>query len=166
MAAVRVPREKVESDALPAVCVKTGEPADQEIRATFSWLPPWTYLLLLAGIFPFLIALFFANEKITARLPVRTYVVDRHRQLTRRVWLLLGLAVGLGVLVGLVGEEWLWLGPPAAVVGAVGTLMRRAQGWIDIRPLRGTSQVELRRVSPAFVTALHHDPELQWSGGR
>lgn len=164
MAAVRLPREKVESGALPAVCVKTGEPADQTIRATFSWLPPWTYLLLLAGIFPFLLALLFANEKIKARLPVRTSVVDRHRQLTSHAWLLIGIALILGVLASFVGEAWLWVGPLAAVVGAGVALVRRAQAWIDIRPLRGTSQVELRRVSPTFATALHHDPALQWSG--
>jgi hypothetical protein len=42
-------REALWYGELPPVCVKTGRPADGTVDVSFERLPPWTYLLLLAG---------------------------------------------------------------------------------------------------------------------
>jgi hypothetical protein len=92
--------------------VKTGEPADGIVSVTFSMLPSWTFLLLFAGIFPFFIALVFANEQIVTQLPIHQSVLDRYHLLGRRAWAYFGIAVACGVAaavsglcVGLVGSS-------------------------------------------------------------
>jgi hypothetical protein len=157
---VRMPRDVFERGELPSVCVKSGEPADQTVEATFRWLPPWTYLLLLAGVLPFLIAVFFAEEKVVGRVPVRHRIVARRRQLGRLVWGWLAVALLAGIGAGATGTDWLWWGSLVGLVGAVGTLVQRDWGWLDVRPVRSTSTVEVRRVHPGFVTALEVDPSL------
>jgi hypothetical protein len=139
------------------VCAKTGEPADGTVNVTFSVLPSWTYLLLLAGIFPFLIAWVFANERIPAQLPVRRSVVDRYHDLRWRALASFGIAVASGV-VAVISVEWVWWGAAALafMVGFV-TLVQRAAGWLDVHPLRGTTLVELRRVSTQFAEAVTHE---------
>lgn len=160
MATMRIPRDLFEAGELPRVCVKSGEPADQTIQATFRWLPPWTYLLWLAGIFPFLIAVVFADEKVVSRVPVGNPIVERHRQLGRVVWGWLAVALLAGVGAAMAGPGWLWWGTLVGVAGAVGTLIQQSRGWIDARPVRGTSTVEVRHAHPGFVTALEQDPTL------
>jgi membrane-bound ClpP family serine protease len=67
---------------LPAVCVKTGEPADRWIRRSFSTAPRWTYWLLLAGVLvlgviPFLIVRAVVSVKATGQLPFARGVASR-----------------------------------------------------------------------------------------
>lgn len=157
MATARVSRERLLEGRLPPVCVKTGTPADGTVTATFSYLPPWTFLLLLAGIFPFFIALMFAEEKIVAQLPLRTAVHHRHRQLTRRAWAFFGVAVVCGTAAAVSALGWLWWGAAAAFVAVVVTLVQRGSGWVEARPVRGTTLVALRRVSSEFATAVEHE---------
>jgi hypothetical protein len=104
------------------VCIKTGRPADGVVNATFSSLPSWTYLLLLAGIFPFLIALVFATEKVRAQVPIRKPVLDRYHDLGQRAWLCFGVAAACG-MVAVIGVEWLWA---AAVLAANAVANERA----------------------------------------
>ena len=160
MATVRIPQDLFEAGELPRVCVKSGEPADQTIKATFRWLPPWTYLLLLAGVLPFLIAMVFADEKVVGRVPVRNLIVERHRRLGHLVWGWLAVVILAAVGAAMAGPGWLWWGVLVGVAGVVGTLIQQSRGWIDARQVRGTSTVEVRRVHPGFVTALEQDPTL------
>jgi hypothetical protein len=154
VAEVRLRREELRLGALPAVCVRTGRPADGTIEVTFGWLPPWTFLLLLAGIVPFFVAALLLRERIPGELPVTRQVVERYHGTARPWWL------GWAVVVVALGVRS-WLGRPAGLVAlgvglglvALG-LVRRSNGWVTAVPVRGTPFVELRRVHPAFAAAV------------
>lgn len=153
MAEALVTREDLWDGDLPAVCVKTGRPAQAMVATTLERLPPWTYLLLLAGILPFLVAVFFARERVAARVPVTREAIERHDTARRQVWLGLGgVLLGLLLAVGVREAAALWL-VGAGVVWTLIAEIRRARCWISGEALRGTPFVELRRVHPAFATA-------------
>lgn len=149
-----VTREQLRSGDLPAVCVKTGEPADATVSVRFSYLPPWTFLLLLPGIAPFLIALVFATERITGRLPITAAAHERYHAHGRIYgWAMAVTAISL-VLAMVRTEPW-WLvgvGVGAALFAVVE--VRRSADWVAARPARATGEVQLRRVHPAFAAAV------------
>ena len=60
MARVRVPTARFKAGDLPAVCAKTGKPADGWLEVEAMRVPSWIFLLLLFGGLPALIALLFA----------------------------------------------------------------------------------------------------------
>jgi hypothetical protein len=155
MATARMSRERLCEGDLPRICVKTGAPADGLVEVECSTLPAWTYLLLLGGIVPFFIALIFASETIRGQVPVHRVVFDRYRRLNRQAWLFTAVAAMAGVTALLSDLGWvLWWVAGAAVIAAAVTFGRRGMGWIDARPVRGTSLVELRGVSPEFAAAV------------
>lgn len=148
MAKVTLSRVELQAGRLPGVCVKSGQRADAMVRAEVSDFPTWTLLLMLAGVLPFLIAVYFTKERIVAELPVCTSVLNRYRRRTGRAWAFVGVAVACGVAAAVSGLVWLWLGVPAAMIVVVVTLVQRRLGWFDARPVFGTTLAELRRVSP------------------
>lgn len=154
MPTAKVSRLRLEEGDLPAVCVKTGEPADGIVSVRFSMLPSWTFLLLLAGIFPFFIALVFANEQIVTQLPIHQSVLDRYHLLGRRAWAYFGIAVACGVAAAVSGFAWVWWAAAIAAVAGVATLTQRGIGWMRARPVSGTSLIELDGVHAAFATAV------------
>lgn len=139
---------------LPPVCVKTGMPADGTVRVTFSRLPTWTYLLLLAGIVPFLIAAFFAREQVRGRVPVTRAAVERYEAYAR--WLRLGWGLaGFGLLAAAVlSEPWMLMLLAVGFGVVLVVELRRAQAWIAGNPVPGTAEVEIRRVHPNFAASL------------
>jgi hypothetical protein len=155
-----VSRERLFYGDLPEVCAKTGEPTSAVVSTTFERLPPWTFLLLFAGIFPFFIAVLFVREKVKAKVPMTAEVVERYHG--RRRWLVLGYAViALALIVTVALQE-----PRIMTAGLIGVVMitvteyRRARDWISAVGVRDTPFVELRRVHPAFVAAVEtHRPE-------
>jgi hypothetical protein len=149
-----VGREALWYGDLPPVCVKTGGPADGTVEVTFERLPPWTYLLLLAGIFPFFVALLLIRDQVRGQVPVTRLVVARYRAHRRPIamgWALVALGVGLAAVAG---EPWLVLLAGAGILLIVVAEVRRTQGWITGVPVAGTPFVELRRVHPAFAAAM------------
>lgn len=154
MATVEVSRLRLREGDLPPICVKTGRPADGTVRVTFATLPAWTYLLLLAGIFPFLIAVVFANEQIVAQVPLRRPVLDRYHAFTMRARMTFGIAVVCGVAAAVSGHGWIvWLAALAGIAG-VAILLQRDTAWVRVRPIGGTSLVELDGVHADFATAV------------
>ena len=82
--------------SLPPVCAKTGEPADGYTKVEFSSTPGWTLILLLFGIFPFLIAHAFASVRVDGLVPLSTVAQRRITMLNR---LFVGLVIlSLGVM--------------------------------------------------------------------
>ena len=154
VATARVSRERLYEGDLPRSCVKTGAPADGTVSVRFSSLPPWMFLLLLAGVLPFFIALMFAREQIRGQVPVHREVVERCHRRGRRAWGLVGIAAASGIAAVVSNLGWLWWVAAAAGVAAVVTLVQRDLGWVDARPVRGTPYVDLRRVSLEFATAV------------
>jgi hypothetical protein len=65
---------QMQPGGLPAICVRTGAPADRWMRRRFATAPAWTYLLLVLGVFivgvlPFLIVRAAVSVKATGQLP-------------------------------------------------------------------------------------------------
>jgi len=156
MATVEVAVRDLERRYLPPVCVKTGLPAEVGVAKTYVWVPGWTWILILFGIFPFLIARHFAAHRVTVELPA-TVEVDRIRRNADRTTILIcALAIAL-----LVFSSWQQL---SALYWLVGVLLLGALIYRTIQHyahwVGGFLQEEvivLTRVHPHFVDACHRD---------
>lgn len=149
---VGVPRERFEAGDLPRVCVRTGQPADGTTEVRFDSTPGWTWILLLFGVLPFLIASWFATEHATGQLPVTRAVVRRYHLLRATSGLL--TIGGLGAVLGAMlvdSPTMAWVGVIAVVVGAIAGVAC-GLGFVSgrVRPDR----IELSRVHPAFAEAM------------
>ena len=100
----------LERGTLPQVCAKTGVPTHGYTKIRFSSAPTWTWILLLFGIFPFLIAQYFATVHVEGIVPMSDVAQRRVTVFNR---LFLGL-VALGAVVIVVG--WWALDTEAAVI--------------------------------------------------
>lgn len=123
-----------QNPVLPRVCAKTGEPADQTIRQVFADLPGWTFLLILWGFIPFLIAAIFARRKVTVDLPISTQT--RHHIAVVNVVSVIATVVGFGLLIVMlvIGEPGLALGAAGLVLAVlVGGSVARRLVWVSGR---------------------------------
>lgn len=105
------------------MCAKTGLPAEVGVARTFVWVPGWTWILILFGIFPFLIARYFSARRVTIELPATVEVdgMRRHTNVTT-IW------VCATAVVVLVYSLWQQLSAAYWLVGAlfVGAFVYRA----------------------------------------
>jgi hypothetical protein len=171
MAWVSLTRYEAEEGELPHVCMRCGGPATVKKRYAFTWHPLWTYLLLFAGLIPYIVVAAVLTER------ARCYVLlcDQHK----RHWLIRTLIVwggffGMIVVIGLAfllmvtftpqggGPPWLpGLLFTASMVLIAGWLMSIPVCQITaIHPTDVSDRtVTLTCVSPAFIEALddHRD---------
>ena len=152
MGTVEVAVSDLERRYLPPVCVKTGLPAEVGVAKTYVWVPGWTLILILFGIFPFLIARQFAAHRVTLELPA-TVEVDRIRRNADRTTILVcALAIAL-----LVFSSWQQLSALYWLVGAflLGALVYRTvqhyAHWVG--GFLQEDAIVLTRVHPRFVDA-------------
>lgn len=154
MAEVQVSRDDLAAGDLPRICVVTGRPADGTVPFRFDSLPTWTWVLLLAGIVPFLVAWFFVSESVRGEVPVLAEVVERYHRRRRQG---VGLAVaGLAVIflaAGLDVDWGAWLGLATMAAGMVVTASA-SRLFITGRLEGDGTVVRLRRVHPRFAEAL------------
>jgi len=154
--AVEVTVSDLERRTFPPVCVKTGLPAEVGVAKTYVWVPGWTWILILFGIFPFLIARYFAAHRVTLELPA-TVEVDRiRRNANMTTTLTCALAIAL-----LIFSSWQQL---SALYWLVGVLLLGALVYRTIQHyahwVGGFLQEQtlvLTRVHPRFVDACHRD---------
>ena len=159
MARIAVRRDAFEQGTFPAVCCKTGQPADGFERWEFSNTPAWTWILLLFGIFPFLIATAFATERFAGLLPISSVAAGRGTVARRLCWLFGGAALVCFAL-GLSQYDSLL---PIALAFAVLCLTAIAVRWF-MSPnanLDGRDVVILSNVHRDFVAAIHAIPVSQ-----
>ena len=79
------------------MCAKTGEAADDYVPIEFTSTPGWTWILLLFGIIPFLIARAFSTVRVVGLVPFSEVARRRRRAFN---WLCIGfLLVSVVVLV-------------------------------------------------------------------
>jgi predicted lysophospholipase L1 biosynthesis ABC-type transport system permease subunit len=156
MATVEVAVRDLERRTLPPLCVKTGLPAEVGVAKTFVWVPGWTWILILFGIFPFLIARYFAARRVTLELPATAQVDKMRRNAGMATILVCALAIAL-----LVYSSWQQFSTLYWLVGALllGALIYRTTEhyahWVG-----GYLQEEtlvLSRVHPRFVDACQRD---------
>jgi hypothetical protein len=160
MSTVTVSRAQLHGGALPPICIVSGRAADGTVTATFSRLPTWTYLLLLAGIVPFVIAALFAPERLRAEVPVHAATLEGYHRLSRRILLSWVFVLAFGAAAIFTTTGWLWFGAAVGIVVLAVSLAQRTHGWVEARPVSGTPLVELRRVSPEFAAAVAQAPTL------
>jgi hypothetical protein len=155
---------------LPAVCVKTGRPADASVKFRFITVPGWAYyflLLALTGIgllLPFIIMRLVSRVE-TGRLPYLSAVARRLRILR---WALLvgfiAIPVLLVVALAAIGGDTtiavlLWVLLLADLLGVIVVRyvvlpMQGPNGYVHDSPYPQGRWVELRRVHPDFAAAL------------
>ena len=154
MARVRVSTARFEAGDLPAVCAKTGKPADGWLEVEAMRVPGWIFLLLLFGGLPALIALLFAVERVPGLVPLsaRADTWLRRGRCIRWVLLVGGLVV---VCVGLISGARVALELAfALLVGAVVVYFLEAFWLVGGRLSAEGDHVVLSRIHPVFRSAL------------
>jgi hypothetical protein len=146
--------EDLESGHLPPVCAKTGAPADGFATIVFTSTPDWTWILLLFGIFPFLIARYFSAVQIVGLVPMSDVALRRGRSFTLTYRSLLVLA-GVVIVVGFFTFDR----PTILLEGLailVITLLVMLVGWVFVWPTGRVSDdwVWLSHVNDRFAGEL------------
>jgi hypothetical protein len=131
-----------------------GRPADGTVEVRFDSTPPWTWILLLFGVFPFLIASAFATERVVGEVPVIREAVERfHRR--RRSSTMALVAGGIGwVWAAWAQAGWLLWPFVALTVAGVAGWVWAYFSFVDGRPVRGGTHVQLSRVHADFAAAV------------
>jgi len=124
------PRELVPG-LLPAVCVKTGEPAEVTRKASFRYTPIWVWFLIPLGLVVALIAACAASTRVVVDFPVcRKVARDHRRRLVIAIVTLVGVPIAcLFVASALHQSVIAWLALVSFGIGFV--LVFRAQTWIS-----------------------------------
>lgn len=147
-------REDLVVGDLPPVCVRTGEPTDELAAVRLDSLPEWTWILLLFGVVPFLIAVTFATERVAGRLPMSRRARERRRGHRRRAWIAGATALGLFAVASVAQTPWpVWFAVGALVV-VLASLVGLERSLPSARPDRTGIGVHLRGVHPGFVEAV------------
>jgi hypothetical protein len=167
---------------LPAVCVKTGQPADASVKFRFVTLPRWAYALLLllctgVGFLVIAIIMRLVSRTASGRLPYHSSVAGRIRAWR---WTVVGLFVGIPVLLiaalaSLQGDTTVaalvWLLFLADLLGtiAVRYLVLPRLGpnaFVHESPYAQGRWVELRRVHPTFAAAVAEMYAARWAASQ
>jgi hypothetical protein len=165
MAQVRLcidPRQDVIDD-VPHVCMKCGADAVAEKKTQFAWYPPWVWILILAGVLPYIILAMVMTKRQRVMVPL----CDQHKhhflygRIFRAVgWLafigapvlfVVGLAISprRGELAGVLCWGWLGLVVLYFIALKVWALLTK------IRPSEITDRdIILTNISPEFASAM------------
>ncbi len=186
MATLLMGRRPAEDEDVPDLCMQCGAPAAVYRERTFSWYPSWVYLLLLAGLLPFIIVALVLTKK--KRLSVPLCHAHRNHWAWRNAVMLLsflglgGLAVGAAVLVNVAAgpngfDQYSGFVCGGFVVGLIVWLIVVAVlQQTAIRPTEITDHsITLTGVSKEFVRAYEENrgasrrrdwDDERWEGGR
>lgn len=155
MARLAVARETFERGAFPPVCCRTGEHAGSYDTFEFSHTPSWTWILIIFGVLPFLIAAAFVSQRFVGVLPFSLRARARLAAGRRLVWVLGSSALVVGAAGLVAGDGWVLLSVllAAAWLTAIAVVWRLA----PTAKLDGTTVV-LSNVHHAFVEAVANPP--------
>jgi hypothetical protein len=175
MAAIQLSRYEAEEGDLPDVCMRCGEFATVRKRRLFISHPVWVYLLLPFCYLPYLIVAII----LTQRVRCYTLFCPRHRNYWRNrnliIWTALPLVLVLvfgslplaSFLSGRFGKDSQDFLFGSACIGSLLVLF----GWLVLIPIVQETAIHpadvterrltLKRVSPAFVEAVHEYREEQ-----
>lgn len=145
---------------LPERCFVTGEDTQTSAPVNQVWQPEWLPWLLLLGVIPYFLVSPFVNRRIDIQVPIAPPVMQRHRRLVVRGFLLL-LTSGLIFLIWLMllsAEPWTNAFLLASIVlGVLGFFIASRQPVrLDVVTFPG-SYVVLRGVHPRCMQVV---PEL------
>jgi hypothetical protein len=164
---------------LPAVCVKTGRPADASVKFRFTTLPTWAnalYLLLLTGVGLLIV---FIIMRLVSRVESGSLPYARAAANRIRLWRWVRVALFIGIPVLLIGAVVSLAGDTtvaalvwsafladfiAAIVFPYAVLNRMGpNGYVNDSPYGNGRWVELRRVHPAFAAAVAEMYAWRWA---
>ncbi len=170
MARIRLGRYEAEHGELPFICMRCGAPATMVKRKSLAWHPPWVYVLIPAGVLPFVIVAMVLTKRMRLQIPL----CDAHKSnwLVRAliIWgsfvVFLGMIVLIGAVLFALDEQRRRAG--SAESGFSGFLCLGIVGgaiaWlISIPIIQNTaihvtqitdSSITLTKVSPRFVEAV------------
>ena len=159
MARLKLHRYETERDSLPELCMACGQPATAHIRRTFSWFPPWLYVLFVPALLIFYIVAMVLTKRMTVEVPV----CDRHKGYWWKRTLLMFLPLlaicALTVVLAAVLEEvhqgsggYACVGTAAMFIGWVGILIYIRLNMIWPAEITDTD-ITLKRVHQDFVAA-------------
>jgi hypothetical protein len=162
MARVWISLAAAELDALPDVCVLTGQPADRSLTLSARARAGWTWWLLPLGVVPFLAARHFAAELHIA-VPVAAGAgrwLDRLR-LAGLVSLVQAIALATAAL--LLDRRDLLIAGLAFLLAA--GLVRAVAASCSVRATldRSAGGILLTGVHPAFRDAFDHVQRAAWA---
>lgn len=100
MAKIKLGRFEIETGLLPRTCMACGAPADNFVRKTFFWHPGWVAVLILIGLWPYIIVALI----LTKRMKIPVPLCPRHRKyfLRRSLFVGLGLVVIIMAAIGII----------------------------------------------------------------
>lgn len=168
MAVLRLESYDRNVEELPDVCMQCGEPATLRKSKTFSWFPPWIWVLFfVCGLLPFAIVAMIMTKRRTVDVPL----CEEHRNhwLWRQL-LVFGTLLGV-VVIGVVAWGVLIAndnnrGDPLGGILCAGSLIFLV-AWLilavivqstSIRPKEITDRdITLTGVSKAFVEAYEQE---------
>src|SRR6266545_609670 len=162
MARAWIPLAGIESGGLPAVCARSGAPADRLVALTARARAGWTWWLLPLGVLPFLVARHFA-PRIVVLVPISRQAGKRVERLRLAGLLTLLEAVALAI-AGVVGHR------RDAFMAAIGFLvsaagLRALEAAFSVRGRLDPSArgVLLTGVHPAFRDAVDGLQREAWT---
>jgi hypothetical protein len=158
----RVRATDIEDDALPRVCVVTGEQGDRHWRVRYDNPAGALWLLLLFGILPFVIARLVTRHQVEGRLPISDQGIAIVRAVRRRGRISALVALGCAV-VGLGAGFALASGLIAIVGVVVAVVIWVVTTFLYVDPVEGSVEqsgrwVRLTGTHPAFDRALTREP--------
>jgi len=99
MARILIYRDETDGDYFPHRCVCCGVETERQVKNTFTWMPAWVNILILAGLMPWLIVALVMRKSMRISLPI----CDRHRGhwRARRMYVWLGLLLWIAYTITL-----------------------------------------------------------------
>jgi hypothetical protein len=167
MPRIRLSRYEAVRGDLPAVCMCCGKPADEAPKRTFTWVPQWVLIAIVAPAI-FLILALVLMRRMTIRTPLCNQHLSYWRKRSRFIW------IGLGVLVcvmfwtiGVVNNDqhahlrekvlpWVCLG--TFVLGLIWLIVAAVIQANTIRPTKITEEdIYLTGVCQEFADAVREE---------
>ncbi len=145
MATVWLDTELCESGDLPDVCLKCGRATSSRVRKTFSWLPGWVYLFILAGLLVFVILALILRKSVTAHVPL----CQEHKN--HWLYRALGIVLGLFAAIGWVVIAAILMGslPPGSDLNALLglSILGALLGWLIAAAVVSTTAIRAVEIS-------------------
>jgi hypothetical protein len=160
MATVRIYREERGGEDFPRLCLKCGAEADSDVTNTFTWVPSWVIVIILAGLLPWLIVASLLRKSMRVTVPM----CGRHRGhwLNRRLYLWLGLLgwIAYGVALAVVADDL----PKEVFPVALGVLIFGGLLWLIVGLVYTNSGIKPREITDQWIelVGVHRDFEEAW----
>jgi hypothetical protein len=160
MATVRVNRDEADGDRFPRMCVRCGEDAGVSRWRRFAWMPGWAYVLILAGLLPWLLAVLFTRRTMAVMVPVCHRHVNQWRNLNLYMWLGLLFWIAYAVVAVLAVDEL--PGDAGTAVIAVGIF--GALGWLVTGLILVQRSVRAGEITDRWIdlVGVHRDFAARW----